>query len=461
MSAFDPQLAEIRFGYGLSPLVSPPSGAEDMLQRVGIPDPVEVRFEIETFPTFRTRMVAAQAQMDIRRKNRGTDMAAAAIKQRRLINKAARQEMARWLGQDLLRRSYTRAAFRERLVAFWGDHFSAQGKRGVIRRGTSPYLESAIRPHIAGRFADLLQAAILSPLMLHYLDQATAIGPNSTRAAKRKKASGLNENLAREVLELHTLGVDGPYDQEDVRQLAELFTGLSFQAQNGFKFRKDFVEPGPETVLGRTYPDEASLRPIRMVLEDLATHPATARHIAHKLAVHFSADVPEPDLVRALAARFFETEGDLLQVYAALLDHPAAWRREMTNFKPPDAFLSSALRALGVPSAAIAALDENATRALFTEPLAQMGQVWQRPEGPDGWPEEDGAWVTPQGLSWRIRWAMSAPEQLRPDLPDPRDFVETALGGYAPEPVRFAAAAAESRPEAIGLVLVSPAFQRR
>ncbi|MEL6617975.1 MAG: DUF1800 domain-containing protein [Pseudomonadota bacterium] len=460
---FDPQLAEMRFGYGLSPSVAPPVDASAMLDGLRGPDEMAARYPIEPFDTFRLRMVEVAKAADLRRKNRGTETAKEARKTRNLLNRTAREDMFRWAGHTFLRRVWTPSGFRERLVAFWADHFTAHGKRGVVRRATQSYIEEAIRPHVAGTFDDMLQAAVLHPLMLDYLDQLRSMGPNSIRAQRKgpAKAAGLNENLAREVLELHTLGVDGPYSQEDVTQLAELFTGLAFQPQNGFKFRKDFVEPGAETVLGKTYADATNIQPIREVLSDLAAHPATARHIAWKLAVHFIADDPPADLIDGIEAAYLDTGGDLSALYAALLDHPAAWAPDLQNVKPPVDFMSSALRALALPDDAVTVLNEKDMRRVFAEPLVQMGQEWERPTGPDGWPEEDPAWITPQGLAARVAWAMRAPEYLLGTLPDPRVFVDHALGGQATEPVRFAAAAAESKSEAIGLVLMSPAFQRR
>jgi uncharacterized protein (DUF1800 family) len=308
---------------------------------------------------------------------------------------------------------------------------------------------------------------VTHPLMLHFLDQMQSVGPGSRAARKarekgRARQPGLNENLAREVLELHTLGVGGPYGQDDVRQLAELFTGLSFTPGEGFVFRPRQAEPGAETVLGRSYGgNPATLESIHAALEDIAAHPATARHVAWKLAVHFVADDPDPALVDHVAARYLASDGDLMAVYAALLEHPAAWDPRLANVKPPADFIASTCRALAVAPDRLGEKRLKLIRRVLLGPMAVMGQPWQKPGGPDGWPEEDGDWITPQGLAARMRWAMAAPALLRPDLPDPRAFVTTALGPFAGEPVQFAAKAAETREEAIGLVLSAPAFQRR
>jgi uncharacterized protein (DUF1800 family) len=458
---FAPQLADIRFGCGLSPVHATPSSVAEMLDSLQKPDTIAQRFPIETFETFQMRIAESQRLIKLRRKDRGSPEALASIKERRVLNKQARIAQAGWLGQHLNRWVWTDAPLRERLSHFWADHFTATGKAGLIRRAASPYLESAIRPRITGLFEDMLLATVLHPLMIHYLDQQKSVGPNSPRALKGGKLSGLNENLAREVLELHTLGVNGPYTQTDVRELAELLTGVTNGAPLRLKFRKDFAEPGSETVLDKTYGGgQAHIRDVQAVLRDLARHPATARHLAWKMAVHFVADAPDPALVDALAARYMDTGGDLGAVTAALLEHTAAWDAPRTNVKPPFHFVGSAMRALAVPPEAISSLDERMVRKLLIGPMARMGHVWEKPVGPDGLPEEDAAWIAPQGIAARLQWAISVPQTLMPELPDPRTFVQTALGDFSTPAVDFAANAAESRWDGIGLVLASPAFQR-
>lgn len=458
---YSTELADIRYGCGLSPTLPPPSTPEALLDGLSGPDIMADRFAIPRFADLLPRIAeAAQMRRDLRQ--------AGAAKKVELNDRIdqdkqeSRDAGLRWFAQVLLRWVHTPQGLRERLAFFWADHFTAMGKNAVLHNAGLPYVEEAIRPNLAGTFADLLIAATLHPLMLHYLDQSSSVGPQSRVARRSNRVRGLNENLAREVMELHTLGVGGPYTQADVRQLAELFTGLSFDPAEGFRFRPAFAEPGPETVLGQTYGgDPADVEPIRAVLRDLAVHPATAAHMARKLAVHFVSDDPDPALVAHVAARWRASGGDLMAVYGALLEHPAAWERTLRNVKPPADFVASACRALAVPPERVGSLTPKALRRLFMRPLSLMGQNWLRPGGPDGWPEADADWITPQGLAARLRWAMTAPSHLPGDLPDPRAFVTTALGSYADDNVRFAAGAAETRPEAIGLVLASPAFQRR
>ncbi|MEM6373585.1 MAG: DUF1800 domain-containing protein, partial [Pseudomonadota bacterium] len=463
MHRFDPHLAEIRFGYGLSPVVGAPSDAAAMLDGVIAPDHMAQRYPTEDFQTFLDRAAAVHATRIQQREHRGTALEQAAKQRRKKIKQEARRAWIGWAGHTFLRRIYAQTAFRERLVAFWADHFTARGTINVYNRATTPYVDDAIRPSIALRFADLLQASVMHPLMLDYLDQARSMGPQSAMAKRRagRKASGLNENLAREVLELHTLGVDGPYTQADVTELAKLFAGMSFQVGKGYHFRAEFVEPGTEFVLGRSYPDAGGDSAVRAALEDLSVHPATARHIAWKLAVHFTSDDPDAALIDALEHAFLGNDGALMPVYDVLLNHPAAWHPTLVNCKPPIDFVSSALRALAPAPEVVTGAKPNAVVKTVLRPLATMGQVWEKPVGPDGWSERDGDWMTPQGMAARVTWAMQAPPRIKDPLPDPRDFVNTALGQYVDEPVRFAARAAESRSEAIGLILMSPAFQRR
>ena len=251
-----------------------------------------------------------------------------------------------------------------------------------MRRAVSPYMQTAIRPHLTGLFEDLLIAAVLHPMMIKYLDQDRSVGPNSVHAARGGKFTDVNENLARKVMELHTLGVDGPYTQTDVRELAELLTGLAVSKPMRLNFRKNMSEPGSETVLGRTYGgDDANINDVKSVLRDLARHPVTAAHLARKLAVHFTTGSPDPDLVATLEARFLETGGDLGAVTEALLNHPAAWTPKRQNVKPAFHFVASALRALAVDPAAINAVDESTARRLFIRPMGQMGHLWQKPLG--------------------------------------------------------------------------------
>nr|WP_204115042.1 DUF1800 domain-containing protein [Shimia biformata] len=450
----------MRFGYGLSPSIAPPLGLADMLSRLSGPDLMSQKYPIENYDQFTARIGEFIAARGERKKAKGTAGEKAAQKAMRRIVRRSRRQATLSLGASLLRRARTADAFRERLEFFWADHFSVVAK-GQRMAGVVPsYSESAIRPFVGATFSELLKSAVLHPAMLNFLDQNASVGPNSALAA-REDGKGLNENLAREILELHTLGVDGPYSQTDVRQLAELLTGLGTNRDGAMVFRHRRAEPGAETVLGRSYSGEfAEIEDIHAVLDDLSAHPATARHIAGKLARHFVSNNPDPDLVAAIEAKFLETGGALLPTYEAMLTHPAAWDQAGGKIKQPITFVASAFRALDASDRDLGGVDRNQLVQMVDAPLARMGQAWGRPLGPDGWPDHDSHWITPQGLAARLQWALMAPSMLRRGLVDPRQLVGQALGPRATETLHFAASAAETRREGVALVLTSPAFQR-
>jgi len=456
---FDPTLAAIRFGTGLSPRVAAPGSTAQMLDALTGPDHAATRWPVPAYDTVTPNRAEARDAGRLRRQSAGTPQEAEAEAAFQAQRRAMFNAKWRFLAAVAARHVGTEDGLRERLTLFWADHFTVRARNAQGEHLVTPFVESAIRPHVAGHFADMLKSVILHPEMLIYLDQVRSMGPNSEAAQQRDR--GLNENLARELLELHTVGVDGPYTQADVRELAELLTGLGWNIDRGVHFRADHAEPGSETVLGTTYAADARLSTIRAALDDLAVHPASAVHLSRKLAVHFIADTPDPALVAAMTDRYLQTGGDLLAVTREMLSHPAAWTPDLTKAKPPFAFITSALRALGYDADTLAALDEQGVRRLIGNPLGLMGQPWEDPGGPDGWPEEETAWITPQGLSARIGWSMRTPRQTIDPLPDPRDFVQTALGTAAGQIVTFAASAAESRQEGVGVVLASVDFNRR
>ncbi|HEX5212278.1 MAG TPA: DUF1800 domain-containing protein, partial [Pseudolabrys sp.] len=235
----------------------------------------------------------------------------------------------------------------ERLVWFWSNHFCVSADKGPTRPLCGAYEREAIRPHVLGKFSDMLLAVETHPAMLLYLDNARSIGPNSFAGLRRGK--GLNENLAREIMELHTLGVRTGYTQADVTSFAKVITGWSIRppkqdAVHGgeFWFNERLHEPGPQTIIGKTYAEDCFGQG-RAVLETLAHHPATAKHIATKLATHFVADAPPPALVERLAKRLRDTGGDLLQVTKTLVTAPEAWQSR-DKLKKPGEWAMAAMR---------------------------------------------------------------------------------------------------------------------
>lgn len=348
--------------------------------------------------------------------------------------------------------------FRERLVAFWADHFSVVGQNFMLKQLPYAMVEDAIRPNLNRSFADLLTAVTLHPAMLVYLDQANSVGPNSKAGEKRDK--GLNENLARELLELHTLGVAAQYSQADVTELAKLLTGVTYSPAQGMFFEPKRAEPGAETVLGVTYGGDG-LEPVLAALRDLARRPETAVHIARKLMVHFVTDTPDQAQVDAVAQAFSQSGGDLRAVYAALLAQPAARDAQMQKVRQPYDFLVAAARALGLSGDDFAAMELKRFSRAFPGTLAEMGQPLKRPSGPNGFPEAAADWITPMGLARRISWAMRQPRILVRDLPDPVALVQSCLAERAGPALVQAAARAEDRVQGVGLILASAEFNRR
>jgi uncharacterized protein (DUF1800 family) len=340
--------------------------------------------------------------------------------------------------------------FIERLVWFWSNHFCVSADK--VRPIVGAFEREAIRPHVLGRFADMLIAVESHPAMLHYLDNARSIGPDSV--AGRNRGKGLNENLAREILELHTLGVRTGYSQTDVTNFAKVITGWSIvpprQPEHGgeFTFNPRMHEPGAETVAGHSYADNG-FEQGRAVLLDLARHPATAQHIATKLARHFIADEPPPRLVEALKSTFIASDGNLKQVARVLVSAPEAWDASRTKLKRPGEWIVGATRATGVtaPDAKpiIAALN------MLGEPL------W-RPPAPKGFDDANAAWL--DGLAQRLDIANQFGRRVTEPL-DPKELVEMALGPLATPETRQTVARAETRPQAIALLLMSAEFQRR
>ncbi len=445
----------MRFGYGLSPLFAPPKGVAGWLDALYAPDPglvFDTPKSADAFTAMEQFVIANRALRD--------DPSEANRLARRDASRGVMNVVFGARRQMLLRVTHTPVPLADRLTEFWQDHFTVRIPPVRLRAFVPLFTENAVRPHVAGRFSDMLKAVVTHPAMLLYLDQATAVGPNSDGG--RRTGRGLNENLAREVLELHTLGVGGPYTQDDVRQLAELFTGMRADF-GGFSFRPHLAEPGAETVLGRSYGGDgrAQLDDVLAALDDLAAHPATAAHIARKLAVHFTSDTPDAALVADLTQTFQRTQGDLAAVTGVLIDHPATHASFGHKVLRPLDFVLSGMRALAPEQARLSGLSNLELRNLFDLPLEAMGQPHREAPGPDGWPEAAEDWITPQGLAARISWAMSAPSEIRRDLPDPRSFVETALGPLASAETQFAARAAETRWEGVGLILSAPEFHRR
>ena len=341
--------------------------------------------------------------------------------------------------------------FVERLVWFWSNHFCVSADK--IRSMSGAYEREAIRPHVLGHFTDLLLAAEGHPAMLFYLDQTISMGTNSIAGINRTR--GLNENLAREILELHTLGVRSGYTQDDVIAFANVLTGWTLvppgdNPEHGgeFIFNPRLHEPGAQKVLGKSYGDQ-TVEQGRAVLRDLAAHPATATHVADKLARHFIADTPPPALVERLAKVFTDTDGDLKEVAKAMVKSDEAWTQPATKLKRPGEWAVGMVRAAGGTKA-------NAKR--FTDGQALLGEPLWRPPSPKGFPDDEASWI--DGVGRRLDIANNFAERVS-DRVDPQDLIENVFGSQVTSEVKQTVGRAESRQQALVLLFMSAEFQRR
>jgi len=354
--------------------------------------------------------------------------------------------------------------FVERLTHFWSNHFAVSVDKLAVLGIAGSFEREAIRPHVLGRFDELLLAVERHPAMLLYLDNARSTGPNSLAAQRAERraaprAPGLNENLAREILELHTLGVDGGYSQADVTTFAKVITGWSIGGGPGarehgnpgeFTFRAEIHEPGPKTILGKRYPeggeDEGTA-----VLRDFAHRPETARHLATKLARHFVADDPPPAVIERLTGAWQRSGGDLPTVYQALIDSPEAWSAPPAKFRTPADYVHAVYRALELPV-------DGKPRALA--PYELLGQRTFAPGSPAGWPDRSADWDGASAILKRVEWADALGQRLGGER-NAATLAAELFGPCLTAATQTAIARAASATQGLTLLLASPEFMRR
>lgn len=507
MSLSRPIMSVIRFGYGIRPGEPVPDGPEALLAQIEAGLAERPRFPEEGIDG-RWQTIA-----DFYRKSAELPFTKTA---RREAARPLRKEVFHANGRDqharVTQAVFSPHGFYERLAAFWTDHFavSARKKRPMYLY-TSLFEAEVIRRRLAGPFAALLRDATTHPAMLIYLDQVKSAGPNSKRGEDGER--GLNENLGRELLELHTLGVNSGYTQDDVRAVALALTGLNVDRDNGHtEFRRRTAEPGPIEVpfLGKSYGDERrSIEDVYALLDDLARQPATARHICRKLAIHFISDEPPMALIKAMVDAWTSSDGNLMEVYAAMLHHPAAWIEPGRKARQPFDYVVTGLRAAGLPESDFAQpirptadnMDGDDMMAITPEmaarrkkraekrmaredqaemreerrereklrPLAnpltvgavkKLGQpVWE-PASPEGTEEEFGAWISSTQLTGRIEWAQSIAAKVGSQTA-PLELAKTVLRDAARDDTLMVVAQAPSRQAGLALLLASPEFNRR
>ena len=353
--------------------------------------------------------------------------------------------------------------FAERLALFWANHFTVSMAKASARGMVGAFEREAIRPNIAGRFETLLTAAVTHPGLLRYLDNDQSAGPDSPlvrRLARRAgregvtpRVSGLNENLAREILELHTLGVDGGYTQADVTAFAAVLTGWRValaDAVPATRFDPAWHEPGPKQVLGRTVPEGPE--GLALVLRQLAAHPSTARFVCTKLARHFVADEPPPALVGRLVQAWQASDGDLAAVTRALVLAPEAWAPQAAKLKTPEEFV--------VATARVLQLGEGAFQRPADGGAGTLGQRVQAAPSPAGWPDRADEWLGPDAVWKRVEWATRVGARVGRRV-DARAVAEASLGPRLTAATRQQLERAADGAQAVALLLLAPEFQRR
>ncbi|MBC7917902.1 MAG: DUF1800 domain-containing protein [Rhodoferax sp.] len=364
--------------------------------------------------------------------------------------KELRQHNVRGLARRWQHTIATTTPVAERWVHFWINHFTVAATKGTMIALVWPYEVEAIRPHAFGSFKDLARAATVHPAMLLYLDNAQSFGPDS-RAGKRRE-KGLNENLARELLELHTLGVNGGYTQADVTETARLLTGWTVrpETQGKAEFMAALHQPGSKTILGKSYPEGPAA--LDQLLTDLSRHPSCAKFLANKLVRHFVTDEPPAALVDAVATRFRTSDGDLRAVAHTLFSHDLAWLPDHApKFKRPEELVLSAHRMLKQPVDSVEQL---------VVAVQGMGQAVGRAPSPQGWPDRAEDWLSPDALLKRVQWAERFGELHRENA-DARALAQLAWNADLSRSTLQHIERAESSAQALALALSSPEFQRR
>ena len=457
-------IAATRFGYGARPgelstiAKNPVSWLLDQLQ-----GPSRSHEAIRNLPTSAEALLEVQKlrmdRREARQKNDTSDFA-------NTYGKTIRQFYIDQVSARYRAAADSDTPFHERLVHFWSNHFAISADKQPMPAIAGLYENEAIRPNVGGRFADMLLAVEKHPAMILYLDNQRSVGPGSraAKAANRRRSDqefGLNENLAREILELHTLGVGGGYTQQDVTSFAKVITGWSIGGANErgrfasgvpgkFEFRDIVHEPGSQAVLGKRY-SQRGVTQGEAVLNDLALHPSTARFVASKLARHFVADNPPASIVEKLTTTYLRTGGDLPAVYAELVRAEESWAFAQAKYKSPHDFVISTLRAFrhepDNPRFIIGALDT-------------MGQTPFRPGSPAGWPDTAEQWGGADALYKRIEWSNTVSRVVASRV-NPVDLGDAVLGDVFRSETRKAIARAESLIQGLTLFLASPDFQRR
>jgi uncharacterized protein (DUF1800 family) len=365
----------------------------------------------------------------------------------------------------LIRAVYSRRQLYEVMVDFWSNHFNIFAGKGADRWLSTSYDRDTVRPHALGRFKDLLTATAQSPAMLFYLDNWMSVSPQSPAAktGPNNRRRGINENYAREVMELHTLGVDGGYTQKDIQEVARCFTGWTIERPRGqgeFRFEQRFHDSGAKTVLGTRIAAGGGMEDGLKVIDILANHPATAKFIATKLVRRFIADDPPATVVSRASAVFQQSGGDIASVVRAIIDSPEFFSGEFyqSKVKKPLEYVASALRVTNA--------ETKITHPLLRY-LNRMGEPLFLAQPPTGHPDMGASWISPDMLLTRMNFVSDLVGNRLPGSRVQKDTVgdqESMIALIAPDSISAATRAAMNEAngaESLALLLAAPEFQRR
>ncbi len=358
----------------------------------------------------------ARPDRDMREKMAGGEMTRRELLERYPLDKRPARITAELEAARLLRAVHSERQVQEVMVDFWFNHFNVFADKGQVRWYVSAYERDVIRPHALGKFPDLLRATARHPAMLFYLDNWLSTRPGFTRqqGPNKGKKAGLNENYARELMELHTLGVEGGYTQKDVTEVARAFTGWTIDRPRQdarFVFRPLVHDAAEKTVLGTRLPAGGGEQDGERVLDLLARHPATARFVAGKLVRRFVGDVPPTALVDRVAGVYRDTGGDVRAMLRAIFTSPelVAPEARRAKIKKPFEFVASAVRAVG------AVTDTRGAFAL-ARATAEIGEPLFRAQAPTGYPDRADAWVNAGALLARMNFALALTQHRLPGV---------------------------------------------
>jgi uncharacterized protein (DUF1800 family) len=391
-----------------------------------------------------------------------------------MLRRSAQEVMTDLVGQRIIRAAESDRQLNEVMVDFWMNHFNVFAGKGIDRFLLTSYERDTIRPHVWGRFEDLLMATAKSPAMLFYLDNARSVAApenrlrNPAATPQLSMLGGINENYARELMELHTLGVDGGYTQKDVTELARVLTGWSIarpEQGGGFVFRRGMHDVGAKTVLGARFPPGGGIEEGEKMIHILAHHPATAHHIAYKLAQRLVADEPPKALVDRVAKRFLDTDGDLRQTVKAVIDSPEFWdpHSYRAKVKSPFEYAISAVRAI----------DGQITDAMpIARELQKIGEPLYGAQPPTGYSDKAEAWVNTGALLNRLNFAVALAANkmpgVRSNVPSATNvdaLAQSLTGGALTDEtrktIREQAGDQTESSTIVGLILGSPEFQKQ